>query len=221
MSNKSLIIIGTGDYAEIAYAMISQDCNIEIKAFSVERNFLKEKNFCGLPVIAFEDIEQHFPKDNHQIIVCIGPNKVNTIRQRLFEESIKKGYAIYTYISPRASVWDPTQIGRGAFIFDQCIVEAFASIGDNTVLWSGATVAHHSTIGHHCFLAPSCAISGRITIENNCFIGINATIRDNITIAEKCIVGGGAVIKKSTTAGGVYSAQGTVQRSDDSLNTHI
>ncbi len=221
MTNKPLIIIGTGDYAEIAHAMISRDFDLDIVAFCAESAFITSTEFCGLPVVAFEEIEQHYPTENYQMIACIGPNKVNTVRERLFNEAKTKGYSFFTYISPRSSVWDTTQIGEGSFVFDQCTVEAFAKIGTNTVLWSGASVAHHSTIGSHCFLAPNCAISGRITIENNCFIGINATIRDNITLAEKCIIGGGAIIKKNTEPGGVYSAAATLQRSDDSFNTHI
>lgn len=221
MSKKPLIIIGAGDYAEIAHAMIRRDSDVDIVAFCVERAFMDHAEFCGLPVIAFEEIEQHYPTGKHQVIACVGPNRVNTVRERLCSEARAKGYSLFTYISPRSSVWDPARIGEGSFIFDQCTVEAFATIGDNTVLWSGASVAHHSIVGDHCFLAPSCAISGRITIENNCFIGINATIRDNLTIAEKCIVGGGAIIKRSTEAGGVYSALETLQRGSDSFNTHI
>lgn len=221
MQNKSLIIVGTGDYAEMAFRYILRDRKIEIVAFSVEKEYMQSETFCSKPVIAFENITKDFDPSEHCVLVAVGPNKVNTVRQRLFEEALNKGYEPFTYVSREASIWDESAIGKGSFIFDQCVIEPGAKIGLNSVLWSGAIVAHHSTVGNHCFLAPGSAISGRITIGNNCFLGINCTIRDNVTVANNCIIGGGAVIKKSTVENGVYSANPTELRNEASFNTKV
>lgn len=218
---KGLIIVGTGDYSEMALQYIQRDCTVEIAAFSVERDYIKNNRFCGLPVVAFEELESNYSPSDYTVLVAVGPNKVNTVRQRLFEEALAKGYAPFTYVSKKASVWNVDQVGAGSFIFDQCVVEPGAQIGRNTVMWSGAIVAHHSVIGDHCFLAPGCAVSGRIKVGNNCFLGINSTIRDNVEVAERCIIGGGAVIKKNTLKDGVYSAPGTTLRNQSSLNTKV
>lgn len=218
---KSIVIVGTGDYAEMAYHYLKRDNYNEVIAFSVEKAFKTVKEFCELPVVNFEDIRNDFPPETYELLIAIGPNKVNTVRERLYFEAKNLGYNFITYISPRANVWDSNIIGENSFIFDGCVVEPGVIIGCNTVLWSGTVVAHHSTIGDHCFLAPSVAVSGKITIKNNCFIGINATIRDHVTIAEYCIVGCGAVIKKSTIKNGVYSTKGTDLLRDDSIKTHV
>ncbi len=218
---ESIVIVGTGDYAEMAYQYLKRDTNIKVVAFSVEKAFNTVGEFCKLPVVDFEKITNYFSQNTHKLLIAIGPNKVNTVRERLYKEAKDIGYGFVTYISPRANVWDKNAIGENSFIFDGCVVEPNVSIGVNTVLWSGTVVAHHSVIGDHCFLAPSVAVSGKITIKNNCFIGINATIRDHVVVEQYCIVGCGAVIKKNTKKNGVYSAEGTNLLRTNSINTRV
>ncbi|WP_343914401.1 acetyltransferase [Aquimarina litoralis] len=218
---KSIVIIGTGNLAEIAIQYIRRDLKNDVVAFSVEKDYNTEKEFCGLPVINFEDLLHSYPPKTTELLIAIGPNKLSSVRERLYLNAKEQGYKIVTYISPRAHIWDHKNIGEGCFIFDGCIVEPETIIGENTVMWSGSIVAHHSNIGKHCFLAPSATISGKVKVKNNCFIGINATIRDHIIIEEKCIIGCGAVIKKNTIKNGVYSANGTTIYNYDSANTNV
>jgi len=220
-TQKKLLIIGTGDYAEMASLYIQRDLGMEPVAYAVEREYLTGTHYLDKPLVAFEDLVTLYDPEHHQVLVAIGPNRVNSVRQRLYEMSVAKGYSILTYISPKAHVWSYENVGQGSFIFDGCIIEPGVSIGENCILWSGATVAHHSSIEAHCFLAPQASVSGRITIGRNSFLGINSTIRDNVIIAPNCIIGGGAVIKKDTVEGGVYSAPNTPLRNDDSFNTKV
>lgn len=216
---KKLLIIGTGDYALVAHHYITTEKLYDVIGFSEERAYIRQEEILGLKNIPFEEIDS-FEKST-MILVAIGPNKVNTVRERIYNEVKKKGFNCITYVSPQAIVGDVASIGENSFIFPKCVVEPFAKVGNNTVLWSGATLAHHSEIKDHCFIAPGACISGRTVIKNNCFIGINATVRDNIVVEEKCIIGGGAVIKKNTVAGGVYSAPPTGLYNTDSFDTRV
>lgn len=218
---KNLVIVGTGDYAMVAYEILKREGQYNIIAFSEERDFIRHHMIGSLPNVPFEELEFKTPPSDVILLIAIGPNKVNTVRERLFLEAKKIGYSFLTYISSESSVWDKNKIGENTFIFPGCVVEPFASIGNNCVLWSGSIVAHHSLIKDHCFLAPGVCISGRTEVGSNTFIGINATVRDNISIGEKCIIGGGALIKKNIEDGGVYSALPTERFNDDSLNTKV
>ena len=51
---EKLIIIGAGEFAEIAYEYFTYDSHYEIVAFSVEKDYIKNKNLLGLPVVPFE-----------------------------------------------------------------------------------------------------------------------------------------------------------------------
>ena len=218
---KKLIIVGTGDYAEVAFYFLSQVEEYIIEGFSEEAEFVRKNAFKDLPIFKFEDLTTLFDPAATMMLVAVGPNKVNTVRERLFKEVKAKGFSCVKYIHPEAYVWNESAIGENSFIFPKCIVEPFAYVGNNCALWSGSILAHHSVIEDHCFLAPGCTVSGRVTVRNNSFLGINSTIRDNIVIGEKCIIGGGAVIKKNTEAYGVYSATRTSLLNSKSLDTKV
>jgi sugar O-acyltransferase (sialic acid O-acetyltransferase NeuD family) len=218
---KNLIIVGTGDYALVALYFLKLTEKYNIIAFSEEKSYIRFDIVQGLPNIPYEELEFKAPPDDTVLLIAIGPNKVNSVRERLYLSAKEKGYSFIKYISPQACVWDENAIGENSFIFPNCVVEPFAKVGNNSVLWSGAIVAHHSVVKDHCFLAPGACISGRSVIGSNSFIGINATVRDNVIIGEKCIVGGGALIKKNLENGGVYSQQGTAKFNDDSFNTKV
>jgi sugar O-acyltransferase (sialic acid O-acetyltransferase NeuD family) len=218
---KNVVIVGTGDFALVALQMLLRESAYKVIAFSEEKKFIRSATVEGLPNIPFEEIETNHAPGTALLLIAIGPNKINTVRERIYLEAKRKGYSFVTYISPQALVWSPEQLGENTFIFPGSIIEPFAKIGNNCVLWSGSIVAHHSEVKDHCFLAPGASVSGRSVIGANSFIGINSTIRDNIVIGEKCIIGAGALVKKNIESGGVYSEAATTRYNDDSMNTKV
>ena len=66
---KKLIIFGNRIYAEIAWEYFSEDSDYEVVAFTVDKEYIKSPNFCGLPVVAFEDVE----------VIIYDQNKTTTI----------------------------------------------------------------------------------------------------------------------------------------------
>lgn len=216
---ESLVIVGTGDYALMAYYYLKGTYNIV--GFSEELAFKKKESFLNIENYDFEKLTQYFDPNSVKLLVAVGPNKVNTVRERLYKEAKEKGFQFINYIHPNAYVWDQSKIGENSFIFPNVTVEPYAEVGNNCVLWSGAIVAHHSIVEDHCFMAPGASVSGRVRVKNNCFIGINSTVRDNVVIEERTIVGAGAVIKKDTEKDGVYSAVRTKLYNNDSTNTKV
>ncbi|WP_452220385.1 NeuD/PglB/VioB family sugar acetyltransferase [Lacinutrix salivirga] len=216
---KKLLIIGTGDYAQMAYYYLSNQ--YDIIGFAEEAAYRVLRDFNELPIFNFEDIKGKFNPEEVSVLVAVGPNQINTIRERLFLEIKKMEFTCITYIHPSAQVWNQDHIGENSFIFPNAIVEPYATVGSNCVLWSNAILSHHSTVNDHCFMAPGSSVSGRATIKKNCFLGINSTVRDNIIVEENCIVGAGAIIKKNTVKNGVYSPKGTELYNVNSKNTNV
>ncbi len=218
-SKHKLLIIGTGDYAQMAYFYLSDDYNII--GFSEESAYRKKDTFESLPIYNFEEIEELFDAKEMKVIVAVGPNKMNTVRERLYQEVKDKKFECVSFIHPKAYVWNVEAVGENSFIFPNCVVEPHASVGNNCVMWSGAILAHHSTLEDHNFMAPGASVSGRATVQKNCFLGINSTVRDNVIVAEKTIVGAGSIIKKNTEKNGVYSNKGTDLYNLNSDNTKV
>lgn len=205
---KKIIIFGLTDNAELAKFYFENDSDYEVAAFTVDEKYLEEKEFCGLPVEAFEDIEIKYSPDEYLMFIAVGYTQMNGIREEKYINAKKKGYSFANYISSKATIWTK-EIGENNFILEDNTIQPFVKIGDNNVIWSGNHIGHHGSVGNHNFITSQVTISGRVVIEDNCFIGVNASIRDHITIKNKTLIGAGAWIGKSTDEEEAYVTQAT------------
>jgi sugar O-acyltransferase (sialic acid O-acetyltransferase NeuD family) len=203
MSEK-LIIVGNTSFAEIAYEYFLYDSPYEIVAFSVEDEYIKEKNIFGLPVVAFEQLDNKFSPNNHDIFVAATYTQLNRLRTRLAEDIKSRGYRLASYISSQAFLWRNVELGEHCFIFEDNTIQPFVSIGSNNIIWSGNHIGHHTKIGDNNFISSHVVISGHCNINDNCFFGVNSTLANNLNISDDTLIGAGAVLTKNTKKGGVY-----------------
>ena len=204
---KKVIIFGTGAFAEVAYFYLTQDSDYDVVGFTINKKFITEENFCGLPVIEFENIESKYPHTEFSMFIAIGYKNMNKIRSNIFNESKQKGYELISYINSKATVWKNLSIGENCFILENNVIQPFVKIGNDVILWSGNHIGHHSTISDHCFISSHVVISGFTKINSYSFLGVNSTIRDGVTIASECLIGAGTLILKNTKKGGVYTSK--------------
>ncbi len=107
---SKVVIFGIKDNALLAHFYLTHDSNHKVAAFTLDRNFIKEDSFLGLPIVAFEDIEKLYPPSKYKIFVPMSPAKVNEIRAQKYLEAKKKGYNFISYISSRATYYN-TEVG--------------------------------------------------------------------------------------------------------------
>lgn len=198
-----VVIFGTGEAAELAHFYLTHDSPYEPVAFTVDAAYRKQETFCNLPVISFDEVTSTFPPERFAMFVAVGYTRINEMRAAKYAEAKGRGYTLISYVSSAAYVYPGFQPGDNCFILEHAVVQPFASIGSDVILWSGSHIGHHTSVGDHCFIAPRAAISGCVTIEDHCFIGINASVRDHVTIARKSVIGAGAIVLKDTAAGQV------------------
>lgn len=206
---KPLVIFGSGDIAQLAHYYFSTDSNYEVVAFTVDANYIKESEFCGLPVVAFEDVAKNYPPDSYDFFVALSYSKLNAVRKEKFLASKEMGYKMVSFISSRATVLNEGRIGENCFIFEDNTIQPFVTIGNNVTLWSGNHIGHHSVIHDHTFIASHVVISGGVEIGEQCFVGVNATLRDHIKIGDRCVVGAGALLLADAAPEGVYIGTAT------------
>lgn len=214
--DKSAIIFGTGSLAEVADFYLTHDSPYRVVAFTATGNFVKESNYLGRPLVAFEDVANKFPAGSHEMFIAIGYRKLNRLREQYCAEARTKGYTLLSYVCSKATHWGDTHVGDNVFVFEDNTIQPFVSIGNGTVLWSGNHIGHHSKIGEFCFLTSHVVVSGHCTIGNRTFIGVNATIADSTNIGEDNLIGPGALVQKDTAAGEVYLAERTKKLPKDS-----
>lgn len=207
--SKKLVIIGVGETAQIAYEYFTMDSEYVVSGFSVDKDYLKESTLYGLPVIALDELEKHYPQSEYFVFVAISSTNLNRLRKRLYLDIKNRGYRFASYISSRAFVWRNAEIGENCFIFEDNTIQPFVKIGNNVVLWSGNHIGHNSVIRDHCFVASHVVISGFCDVGESCFIGVNSTIINNISVGKDCFIGAAALIQKSVDDGGVYQSVST------------
>ncbi|WP_288408952.1 acetyltransferase [uncultured Herbaspirillum sp.] len=201
---QPLVIFGASDLGQLAHYYFTRDSDYEVVAFTLDGEYIKEDHFCGLPMIPFEDLVQHYPPSSHSLFVALGYSRVNEIRRQKYLQGKALGYAMPSYVSSHATVLNDGKIGENCFILEDNTIQPFVTIGNNVTLWSGNHIGHHSTIEDHCFIASHIVISGGVTVKQACFLGVNATVRDRVTIGEKCVIGAGSLIMADAEPEGVY-----------------
>ena len=209
MTTRQLVIFGAGAIAELAFLYFKKHTDYQIRAFTVDIEFLKEPEFCSLPVVPFETITGQFPPDQFDVFIALSYANINAARKEKYLQCKALGYRLASYISPLAHILTDEPIGENAFILEGNVVQPRVKIGDNVVLWSGNHIGHHSTIHSHTFIASHAVISGGVQIGEQCFIGVNATLRDHIKVGERCVIGAGALLLKDADPDGVYISTAT------------
>lgn len=208
---EKVVIFGDGELAEVIHFYLKHDSPYEVVAFTVDRQYLKEPRFHGLPVVPFDEVTRHYPPDQYRMFVALSYKSVNRIRAQKYGEAKEKGYRLITYVNSKAVTWPGLKIGDNCFVFESNVIQPFVEIGNNVTLWSGNHIGHHAKIKDHCFLASHVVVSGAVIIEPFSFIGVNATLRDHVTIGQECVIGAGALVLKDVPNSTVLVGQaGTV-----------
>lgn len=203
MFTNKVIVFGTNDLAELTHWYLTNDSDYEIVAFTVNREYLKEDTFKGLPVIPFEELEKLYPPTEYLFFAPMTGTKMNNNRKRIYEEGKKKGYQYISYISSKATICG-NKIGENCFILEDNTLQPFTEIGNNIVMWSGNHIGHHGKIEDHAFFTSHVVLSGHCHVKERAWFGVNSTIRDGLTIGEGSLIAMGAVITKSTDDDGLY-----------------
>lgn len=204
MKNKKLVIIGTGETAHLAYEYFTFDSDYKVVAFSVNKNYIKEKTFLNLPVVEFENVEKFYPPSEYFVFVALASGKLNRDRMKMYNLTKEKGYKFASYVSSKAFVWHNVEIGENCFILEDNTLQPFTKVGNNVVMWSGNHLGHRSEIKDNCFITSHVVICGCSIIEENCFLGVNSTIADYVTIKKDNFIAMGAVVNKKTKENSVY-----------------
>jgi sugar O-acyltransferase (sialic acid O-acetyltransferase NeuD family) len=202
--SRPLVLVGAGEFAQIACEYFQHDSDYDVLAFSVERDYLVQPQLADRPVLPWETLEEHYPPSQVELFVAIPASQLNRLRRRFYLEAKHRGYKLATYVSSHAFVWRNAEIGENCFIFENNVIQPFVRVGDDCVLWSGNHVGHRTVVHDHVFVASHAVISGFCEIGESSFVGVNTTFNDHVKVAADNVIGSGALVHRDTEQGRIY-----------------
>lgn len=204
----NVVVFGVEKMAELAHFYLTHDSDHKVVAFTVDPEYLTSSEFRGLPVVPYNELEQHYPPDQFRMFIPMSFEKMNHPRAEKYDDAKRRGYELISYVSSRATIFPDFQCGDNCFILEDTTVQPFARIGNDVVIWAGSHIGHHAVVNDHVFIARA-IISGRCVIEPFSFLGGNAVIRDGVTVARETLVGMETYIARDTKEFEVYGNRGT------------
>lgn len=191
-----VVLFGTSSFSKLVKHYIQSDSDDTVVAFTVDREYISETEFDGIPVIPFDELESVFSKAEMKIIVTCGYKKLNQTRKDVFARCISQGYQIDGYIHSTAKI-ETEQIGQGNIILPNVRIAPFAKIGNGNIFFNEVIVNHETCVGDFNYFAPGFICGGLCTIGNCNFFGLGSILRDAIGVGNSNLVGASAYLPKS------------------------
>lgn len=200
---SKVVLFGTGRGADVAYRFLTRDSEHEICGFVLDRQFRDRDRFHGLPVVAFEDVQQHFPPTEFKMFILLGYQRMNAFRASKYLEAKQKGYSFISYANSSFYRAEELIMGENCFILDNQSISLDVKIGNNVVMWSSNHIGDLSVIEDHVWLASHVTIAAEVVVRPYCFLGIGATVGNKVVLAERTFVGANALVVSDTAENSV------------------
>ena len=135
--NKSLLIVGAGQYAYVVYDIAT--------ALGYEKiSFVDDNSQSAIGKI--DDIERLAGEYSFGVVAIGNPS----IRRVLTERLEACGYTVPILVHPLGFVSPSAQVGAGVIVEPNATVQANAVIGKGSIVSSGAVVRHNAVVGEYC-----------------------------------------------------------------------
>jgi sugar O-acyltransferase (sialic acid O-acetyltransferase NeuD family) len=201
---SKLILFGCGRGADVAYRFLSKDTDHEICAFTVDKEYIKSDSFRGLPLVPFETVTETYPPDEYRMLILLGYQGMNRLRESKFLEAKAKGYTLESYVASDVFRVEDLQIGENCFILDNQSISLDVTIGNNVVMWSSNHIGDLTHIGDHAWVSSQVTVAANVEIGERAFLGIGATVANWTKIAPDSFIGADRLIAGHTEPGRVY-----------------
>lgn len=192
---RNLIIIGTSKTALHVYNFVNEYKLYNILGFAIDRKYIKEKHFLGLPVFAIDELEEKINKKKDFLFVAMLWNRLNLERRKMYDKLKAEGFLFANIISPTAKIRGSIN-GDNVWIHDFVIIQNNAVIEANCAVMAFTLIGASCKIGAHCFFGTKSTVGGGCIIGEQTFVGINSTVFDDRIVGKKCIVGACTALKR-------------------------
>jgi UDP-perosamine 4-acetyltransferase len=193
-----LILIGAGGHGRVLLDILRDQKGKKVIGYCD----LRAKEDVDCPYLGKDDeIAKKYPAGKVLLVNGIGSIKQPFQRRDIFLKFKALGYRFASIIHSAAVLSKRIRLGEGVQIMAGAIINVGASIGDNAIINTKASVDHDCTIGAHTHVAPGVTLSGGVRIGQTCLVGTGANVIQQITIEDEVLVGAGETIRHQVARG--------------------
>lgn len=203
---SDIVIFGTGLISQVAKVYIDKHGPHRIVGFTVDARYRTTDTFLGLPLVAWERLEERFSPNSVQLLGPLSYQRLNELRRERHEEGRARGYSFASFIHPASHIYT-TDIGENCFILENNVIQPFVRIGSGVIMWSGNHIGHHTEIGDYCFLASQVGLGGRVRLGKGCFLAGKVGVETQVEIGDACFLDTGVLVKENLPAGSVVRSR--------------
>lgn len=199
--NRQVLVYGSRMLGKMLVYDAQDHPDFKMAAFVLDHDYLDgAASYFGLPLIAFEEVEQKYPPTEFDMLVLTASYQEMRNRDHMYNKAKAKGYRLTNYISANSRVAPCVKIGDNNVIFEQVHLGMNGVMGSSNTIRQQVYLGHDFVMGDKNVITPGCTIGGNCRIAGNCYIGLNATILNKICIAEETLIGAGSVVIRDTEA---------------------
>lgn len=163
----NLLIIGAGGFGKVVK---------ELADPAYDRiDFIDDRPDADPSVVgSIADLKENgerFKEEYDEVAVSIGDN---SLRGKLIEALINKGFHLATIISPMASISPSSTIGVGSIISPFARVNANSVVGRGVILSSGAVVDHNAIVEDYVLLDSNSVVETGVTVGRGSYLAPNS-----------------------------------------------
>ena len=213
--SKNYVIYGDTPFAEELFNIISFEGRDCVVAFTNDKAFMTREIIRGLRVIPFDELVKTIEVP-FEVLLAYGYTKMNSLREKVYNECKSAGMKVGTYISTNALCYTDG-IGEGSMVWPNVYIGPGACIGRCNIIQASCTLAHDNTIGDFNYLAPGVVLGGRVSVANYCFLGLSCTVKSEVHISDETLLGCGCnMIHNSINEGCYYGNPGRLSEKHSS-----
>lgn len=189
---RGVVVVGGGGHAKVVLDVLLS-AGIPVAGFTDPGRTLGER-IGAVPCLGDDTSwPSLLAQGTREAIVALGDNA----RRRQAGIALRKlGFQLINAIHPNAVISPSAALGSGIACMPGAIVNAFATIGDDSIVNTSASIDHDCRIGSGVHVAPGCHLAGSVEVGDLALLGVGSTIGRGrpLRIGIGAIVGVGSVV---------------------------
>ena len=82
-----VVVFGVSQWAELAHFYLTYDSSHEVVPFTLDRDYIETPTYKDLPVVPFDEVEQHYSPDEFQMFVQLIFKRMYHVRAEMYYEA--------------------------------------------------------------------------------------------------------------------------------------